>query len=81
MDIQMPEKDGLTTTKEIIEIYGNQRPPIIALTADATDTSKEFYMSAGMDDFLGKPYKAEELHILLSSYGAKINEEKAAKLD
>ena len=54
MDIQMPEKDGLTTTKEIIEIYGNQRPPIIALTADATDTSKEFYMSAGMDDFLGK---------------------------
>lgn len=76
MDIQMPEKDGLTTTKEIIELYGNDRPPIIALTADANESSKEFYMNAGMDDFLGKPYKAEDLHILLSSYGAKINQEK-----
>jgi signal transduction histidine kinase/ActR/RegA family two-component response regulator len=80
MDIQMPEKDGLTTTKEIIEKYGNKRPPIIALTADANESSKEFYMSSGMDDFLGKPYKAEDLHILLSSYGAKINEEKATAL-
>ncbi len=81
MDIQMPEKDGLTTTKEIIEKYGNERPPIIALTADATESSKEFYMSSGMDDFLGKPYKAEDLHILLSSYGAKINEEKATNVN
>ncbi|MFT5724341.1 MAG: two-component system sensor histidine kinase/response regulator [Bacteroidia bacterium] len=78
MDIQMPEKDGLTTTKEIIEIYGNTRPPIIALTADANESSKEFYMNSGMDDFLGKPYKAEDLHILLSNYGAKINEERKA---
>lgn len=76
MDIQMPEKDGLTTTKEIIEKYGNQRPPIIALTADATETSKDFYMNAGMDDFLSKPYKAEDLHVLLSGYGAKIKAEK-----
>ena len=76
MDIQMPEKDGLTTTKEIIELYGNERPPIIALTADANESSKEFYMNSGMDDFLGKPYKAEDLHILLTNYGAKINEEK-----
>ena len=76
MDIQMPEKDGLTTTKEIIEKYGNDRPPIIALTADANESSKEYYMSSGMDDFLGKPYKAEDLHILLSNFGAKINAEK-----
>ncbi len=76
MDIQMPEKDGLTTTKEIIEKYGNQRPPIVALTADANESSKEFYMNAGMDDFLSKPYKAEDLHILLSNYGAKIKAEK-----
>ncbi|MBO6518296.1 MAG: response regulator [Bacteroidia bacterium] len=76
MDIQMPEKDGLTTTKEIIEKYGNQRPPIVALTADANESSKDFYMNAGMDDFLSKPYKAEDLHVLLSSYGAKIVAEK-----
>ncbi len=76
MDIQMPEKDGLTTTKEIIEKYGNERPPIVALTADANESSKDFYMNAGMDDFLSKPYKAEDLHILLSNYGAKIVAEK-----
>ncbi len=76
MDIQMPEKDGLTTTKEIIEEYGHDRPPIIALTADANESSRDFYMNAGMDDFLGKPYKAEELYLLLSSYGAKIKDEK-----
>jgi CheY-like chemotaxis protein len=81
MDIQMPEKDGLTTTKEIIEKYGIDRPPIIALTADSSESSKEFYMSSGMDDFLGKPYKAEDLHVLLSNYGAKINAEKAEKLN
>jgi CheY-like chemotaxis protein len=76
MDIQMPEKDGLTTTKEIIEKYGNDRPPIVALTADANESSKDFYMNAGMDDFLSKPYKAEDLHVLLSNYGAKIIAEK-----
>lgn len=76
MDIQMPEKDGLTTTKEIIEKYGNNRPPIIALTADANESSKDFYMNAGMDDFLSKPFKSEDLFHLLSSYGAKIKAEK-----
>lgn len=77
MDIQMPEKDGLTTTKEIIEKYGNNRPPIIALTADANESSRDIYLNAGMDDFLSKPFKPEDLHVLLSRYGAKIMEEKS----
>ncbi|MCB0735721.1 MAG: response regulator, partial [Bacteroidetes bacterium] len=76
MDIQMPEKDGLTTTREIIEKYGNDRPPIVALTADANESSKEIYLSAGMDDFLSKPFKPEDLYDLLSRYGAKITAEK-----
>ncbi|MCB9261395.1 MAG: response regulator [Flavobacteriales bacterium] len=76
MDIQMPEKDGLTTTKEIIEKYGDNRPPIVALTADANDSSRDYYMNAGMDDFLGKPYKAEDLRKLLMNYGAKLASEK-----
>ncbi|MBI1306285.1 MAG: response regulator [Bacteroidetes bacterium] len=76
MDIQMPEKDGLTTTREIIAKYGNNRPPIIALTADANESSKDIYLNSGMDDFLSKPFKPEELFDLLSRYGAKILEEK-----
>jgi signal transduction histidine kinase/CheY-like chemotaxis protein len=78
MDIQMPEKDGLSTTKDIIEKYGNKRPPIIALTADANESSKYFYMNAGMDDFLSKPFKSEDIQILLTSYGAKIKAERDA---
>jgi signal transduction histidine kinase/CheY-like chemotaxis protein len=76
MDIQMPEMDGLTTTREIIKKYGNNRPPIIALTADANESSKEIYLSSGMDDFLSKPFKPEDLHNLLTGYGAKILAEK-----
>lgn len=69
MDIQMPEKDGLTTTKEIIALYGDERPPIIALTADANESSKDEYLSQGMDGFLSKPFKAEDLQQILIKFG------------
>ena len=68
MDIQMPEKDGMETTKEIIREYGEDRPIIIALTADANEYSKQTYLDAGMDDFLSKPYKSEDLEQLLLKY-------------
>lgn len=71
MDIQMPEKDGITTTREIIELYGDERPAIIALTADANDSSREEYLSQGMDGFLSKPFKAEDLKQVLITYGTK----------
>jgi CheY-like chemotaxis protein len=65
MDIQMPEMDGLQATKRIIEKYGDKRPRIIALTADANESSKDEYLNAGMDGFLSKPFKAEALQELL----------------
>ncbi len=72
MDIQMPEMDGLEATAKIIEKYGDQRPVIIALTADANDSSKDQYLNAGMDGFLSKPFKAEDLQKLLVSQSKKI---------
>jgi signal transduction histidine kinase/CheY-like chemotaxis protein len=72
MDIQMPEKDGMTTTKEIIEIYGDNRPYIVALTADANESSKEKYLKVGMDAFLSKPFKSEALEELLVEFGERI---------
>lgn len=71
MDIQMPEKDGLSTTKDIIEKYGDERPYIVALTADANESSKQTYLDAGMDAFLSKPFKAEALHDLLVEFAEK----------
>lgn len=73
MDIQMPEMDGLEATKKIIEKYQEERPVIIALTADANDSSKNQYLDAGMDGFLSKPFKAEDLKSLLADYSQKLN--------
>lgn len=55
MDIQMPEMDGLEVTRQIIGIYGAQRPLIIAITANAHQIDKDRCIATGMDDFLNKP--------------------------
>jgi len=76
MDIQMPEKDGVTTTKEIHELYGNNRPKIIALTANASESARDQYLNQGMDGFLSKPYKVSDLKSLLLHYGREVHLEK-----
>ena len=55
MDIQMPEMDGLEATRHIIEIYGEQKPMIVAMTANALYTDKDKCLAAGMDDYISKP--------------------------
>lgn len=68
MDMQMPVMDGITATKKIIEVYGDQAPPIVALTANAFESDKETCFEAGMDDFLSKPLKKSELSRILAKY-------------
>lgn len=60
MDIQMPEMDGVTATR-FIKRLKLPVPPIIALTAFTVADEKERFISAGMDDYLPKPVKAEIL--------------------
>lgn len=73
MDIQMPELDGLSATKEIIQTYGNEkRPIIIAMTANAMSGVREQYLNAGMDDYISKPFKLEDLEKAISYWGQKI---------
>ncbi|OGO77747.1 MAG: hypothetical protein A2Y23_03885, partial [Clostridiales bacterium GWB2_37_7] len=64
MDIQMPEMDGIEATKMIreIESHYNTHTPIIALTAFALDGDRERFIAIGMDDYLPKPIKMEELY-------------------
>jgi PAS domain S-box-containing protein len=62
MDVQMPEMDGLTATREICKAWpAGKRPRIIALTASALKEDCDSCLEAGMDDFLGKPIRVEEL--------------------
>lgn len=62
MDIQMPEMDGLETTRTIRRwLPAEEQPRIIAVTAYALDYSREMCLEAGMDDYIAKPVQIEEL--------------------
>jgi two-component system, sensor histidine kinase and response regulator len=67
MDVQMPEMDGLTATALIREKerLGGKRQLIIALTAHAMKGDEERCRAAGMDAYLTKPIRAQELYDLL----------------
>lgn len=74
MDVSMPKQNGLQATRcirELEEISGN-RAVIIALTANAFDRDKEECLKAGMDGFLSKPVKMNEL---LESVGFHLSQQ------
>lgn len=67
MDMQMPEMDGLTATRRICEEWSvNCRPRIIAMTANAMQEDRQRCLEAGMDDYIPKPIRLEELRKALS---------------
>jgi signal transduction histidine kinase/ActR/RegA family two-component response regulator len=69
MDCHMPIMDGYEATQQIKaspEKYG--APTVIALTASATDNAKQRCLDAGMDEFLCKPVRQQDLHTKLSAY-------------
>jgi len=70
MDVQMPVMDGLQATRKIRELEGasGRRIPVIALTAYAAREDRERCLAAGMDGYLSKPFKGEELAALLLSH-------------
>ena len=62
MDVHMPEMDGLTATQRICEEFPSaSRPRIIAMTANVMQGDREKCLSVGMDDYISKPIRVEEL--------------------
>ncbi|MBS1665787.1 MAG: response regulator [Bacteroidetes bacterium] len=69
MDVNMPEMDGYTTTRLIRQLpEPHCNIPIIALTADAMKGDKEKCLDAGMNDYISKPFKLEEIEKALKNY-------------
>ena len=67
MDVQMPEMDGLTATRQIHEDWrAEHRPYIIAVTASAMQGDREECLRVGMDDYISKPIRPDQLTQVLS---------------
>ncbi len=78
MDVQMPEIDGLEATT-IIRQNMDMQPIIIAMTANAMKEDKDNCLAAGMDDFLSKPVKLEDVVQMLAKWSIWLKENPGRK--
>ena len=69
MDCQMPIMDGFEASRQIRSLDQHQ-PVIIAVTANALVGERERCLSAGMDDYLSKPFQAEQLVAVVKKWMA-----------
>jgi CheY-like chemotaxis protein len=68
MDIQMPVMDGITATAEIRKLLGELCPKIVALSAKGMEGDAEYIKSNGLDDYLAKPVKLDQIKEMLNKY-------------
>jgi len=72
MDVQMPEMDGLEASRQITARWSaDQRPRIVAMTANAMQGDREMCLAAGMDDYLTKPIRVDQLVETLNNVPAR----------
>lgn len=83
MDVQMPEMDGIETTRRIREMEKrtDSHVPIVAITAHALKGDRKKFLTAGMDRYIAKPVKFEELfHIINDIFNCQQHEENEVKI-
>lgn len=73
LDLRMPRLDGMGAARAIRALAGCEALPLIALTANVTETDRAACLKAGMNEFLGKPLDPSKLHSVLAALCAPQN--------
>ncbi|TWI62664.1 PAS domain S-box-containing protein [Desulfobotulus alkaliphilus] len=86
MDVQMPEMDGLETTRQIRKMEAEKKHPlpalpILAMTAGAMNEDQAICLQAGMNDYITKPVNPERLALVLKKWLPVLTDEKPVKTD
>jgi len=79
MDVRMPEMDGLDATRIIRRLWAKNKPTIIAITAYGLEGDREKCLESGMDDYISKPVKLEDLTNVLNKYACKSEKKHSLK--
>jgi CheY-like chemotaxis protein len=72
MDVQMPEMDGYEAARQLRRRWTGDRPRIIAMTGNAMQGDREKCLDAGMDDYIAKPVRVEDLRNTLERWGRRV---------
>jgi CheY-like chemotaxis protein len=78
MDCQMPEMDGFEATRAIRVIETTQHTPIVAMTASVQPRDRAACIAAGMDDYLAKPLRSDELDRVLQRFATPAAQARSA---
>jgi len=80
LDVQMPEKDGYQTAREIIAAWPQaERPRLIAMTGNVMQGDRERCIESGMDDYIAKPIRPKDVEAALMRWGWVKRADAAAK--